>query len=290
MIDEIRLRNAIANEAVPARQVITPQFPPQLFRLHTLAAFFGPRGSGKTNGAVLLAKKYLEYGSFTRIYIISPTYESNPVFEVLEADPSDVYTDLGTILLSIKDIVNKIEAEAQAYQTELEYADMWLRHAQGKTIDARELIILEKNSYREPELGPRPYPLIIIDDCSHSQIYSTSRSNPFINLCLRHRHIGGEGYGCSIFMLVQNFKTGVPKPIRQNLQQFFIWRTADRSQLDAMWEEFANLIDLESFVRLYHLAVDRDSHDFMTVDMHPAMENVGNFRRNFDTVLRIRQL
>ena len=74
------------------------------------------------------------------------------------------------------------------------------------------------------------------------------------------------------------------------MQQFFIWRTADRSQLDAMWEEFANLIDLESFVRLYHLAVDRDSHDFMTVDMHPAMENVGNFRRNFDTVLRIRQL
>jgi hypothetical protein len=97
--------------------------------------------------------------------------------------------------------------------------------------------------------------------------------------------VGGEGFGCSIFMLVQNFKTGVPKPIRQNLQQFFIWRTADRSQLEAMWEEFANLIDLHNFVRIYHLATDADKHDFLTVDMNPTSDQIGNFRRNFDTAL-----
>jgi hypothetical protein len=287
MIQELKINRAIANVAVPVRQVITPSYPPELFRLHTLAAFFGPRGSGKTNGAVLLAKKYMDFGSFTRIYIISPTYESNPVFEVLTADPSDVYTDIGTILASIKDIVAKIEADALLYEAELEYAEMWLKYFKGERLEAREAMILERESFREPQLGPRPYPLIIIDDCSHSQIYSTSRSNPFINLCLRHRHIGGEGYGCSIFMLVQNFKTGVPKPIRQNLQQFFIWRTADRSQLEAMWEEFANLIDLDSFVRLYHLAVDDDRHNFMTVDMNPNSPEIGNFRRNFDVALRV---
>jgi hypothetical protein len=86
-------------------------------------------------------------------------------------------------------------------------------------------------------------------------------------------------------MLVQNFKTGVPKPIRQNLQQFFIWRTADRGQLEAMWDEFANLIDFTSFVKLYHLAVDGDRHNFMTVDINPQREDVGNFRRNFDIAL-----
>lgn len=287
IIQEVRINKAISNEAVPVRKVITPDYPPELFRLHTLAAFFGPRGSGKTNGAVLLAQKYVDYGSFTRIYIISPTYESNPVFEVLNVAPEDVYTDIGSILQSITDIVSKIEADAAAHEAELLYADMWLKAAQGKKLDAREQMALEREAFREPEIGLRPYPLVIIDDCSHSQIYSTSRSNPFINLCLRHRHIGGEGYGCSIFMLVQNFKTGVPKPIRQNLQQFFIWRTADRSQLEAMWEEFANLIDLDSFVRLYHLAVDKDRHDFMTVDMNPASDAIGNFRRNFDVALRV---
>lgn len=284
-ISERSIGGALQNRAVPVRKVPTPKYPAQLFRLHTLAAFFGPRGSGKTNGAVLLARKYLDYGSFTRVYIISPTYESNPCFEILDADPEDVYTDLGTILASIDNIVTKIEAEAETYRDEMEYTAMYDKLAAGKTINDVEQIRLEREGFREPIPMEKPYPLIIIDDCSHSQIYSTSRSNPFVNLCLRHRHIGGEGFGCSIFMLVQNFKTGVPKPIRQNLQQFFIWRSADRSQLEAMWEEFANLIDLPNFVRIYHLATDADKHDFLTVDMNPSSEEIGNFRRNFDTAL-----
>jgi hypothetical protein len=284
-ISERAISGALVNRAVPVRTVETPKYPAQLFRLHTLAAFFGPRGSGKTNGAVLLARRYLDYGSFTRVYIISPTYESNPCFEVLDAAPEDVYTDLGTILASIDDIVKKIELEAEEYRDEMEYTDMYNKLAAGKVINDVEQIRLEREGYREPVPMDKPYPLIIIDDCSHSQIYSTSRSNPFVNLCLRHRHIGGEGFGCSIFMLVQNFKTGVPKPIRQNLQQFFIWRSADRSQLEAMWEEFANLIDLPNFVRIYHLATDADKHDFLTVDMNPTKDEIGHFRRNFDTAL-----
>lgn len=287
VIEEKTIARSLPNRAVPVRKVPTPDFPPQLFRLHTLAAFFGPRGSGKTNGAVLLAKKYLEYGSFTRVFVISPTYESNPSFEVLNADPEDVYTDLGAILTSITNIVTKIEEEAESYRYEMEYHDMFNKWNQGRDITGAEQIRLEREAYREPVPVIKPYPLVIIDDCSHSQIYSTSRSNPFINLCLRHRHVGGEGFGCSIFMLVQNFKTGVPKPIRQNLQQFFIWRTADRSQLEAMWEEFANLIDLHNFVRVYHTATDHDKHDFLTVDMNPTTDIIGNFRRNFDTALFI---
>jgi len=282
---EMRITKAPKNEAIPVRKVLTPPFPKELFKLHTLAAFFGPRGSGKTNGAVLLAKKYLDYGSFTRVYVISPTYESNPVFEVLQADPEDVYTDLGSILASITDIVQKIEGEADMYRQEVAYAELWLKWVKNKTLEPDEVLKLAREDYREPNIPPRPFPLIIIDDCSHSQIYSTSRSNPFINLCLRHRHVGGEGFGCTIFMLVQNFKTGVPKPIRQNLQQFFIWRTADRSQLEAMWEEFANLTDLHSFSALYHSAVDNDKHSFLTVDMNPISEELGHFRRNFDVIL-----
>jgi hypothetical protein len=284
-ISERVISGSLPNRAVPVRKVPTPKYPAQLFRLHTLAAFFGPRGSGKTNGAVLLAKRYLDYGSFTRVYIISPTYESNPSFEVLDAQPEDVYTDLGTILASIEDIVKKIEDEADEYRSEMEYTDMYEKLVSGKVVSDVEQIRLEREGFRDPVPMDKPYPLIIIDDCSHSQIYSTSRSNPFVNLCLRHRHVGGEGFGCSIFMLVQNFKTGVPKPIRQNLQQFFIWRTADRSQLEAMWEEFANLIDLPNFVRIYHLATDADKHDFLTVDMNPTSDVIGNFRRNFDTAL-----
>lgn len=283
-ISEQQIPQAIQNVAVPVRKVITPPYPKSLFKLHTLAAFFGPRGSGKTNGAVLLADKYLKYGSFTRVYVISPTFHSNPVFDILDAAPSDVYTDITAVLASITEIVSKIEEDAEEYKNEIAYAEIYLKYINEEGLEEGEYEILHKEKFREPIPLPRPFPLIIIDDCSHSQIYSTSRSNPFVNLCLRHRHIGGEGFGCSIFMLVQNFKTGVPKAIRQNLQQFFIWRTADRSQLESMWEEFANLIDLESFSKIYHRAVDADKHHFLTVDMNPVREG-NHFRRNFDTAL-----
>ena len=290
---EIQLLNiphAPKNQAVESRKVQVPEYPSSLFKLHTLAAFFGPRGSGKTNGCVLLAKEYVEAGSFTRVYIISPTYESNPVFEELPTEREDVYTDISTVLQSIADIVRKIEEDVVMYESELAYKAAYNRVArlkEGDSMAVPDEILLNKQNFRKPLTLPRPYPLVIIDDCSHSQLYSLSKSNPFINLCLRHRHIGGEGYGCSIFMLVQNFKTGVPKPIRQNLQQFFIWRTADRNQLEAMWEEFANLVDFDTFSQIYHHATDKDRHNFLTVDMNPIDERA-HFRKNFDTVLYVK--
>lgn len=289
-IQLLNIPSAPKNKAVPSREIQTPDYPQSLFKLHTLAAFFGPRGSGKTNGCVLLAKEYIDAGSFTRTYVISPTYDSNPVFEEIPTKREDVYTDISTVLQSIADIVNKIEEDVVMYENEVEYAALYKRVSklkEGEAMGVADEIKLERNNYRKPLALPRPYPLVIIDDCSHSQIYSLSKGNPFINLCLRHRHIGGEGYGCSIFMLVQNFKTGVPKPIRQNLQQFFIWRTADRNQLESMWEEFANLVDFDTFSQIYHHATDSDRHNFLTVDMNPIDERA-HFRRNFDTVLYVK--
>lgn len=289
-IQLLNIPSAPKNQAVESRTVQSPEYPKSLFKLHTLAAFFGPRGSGKTNGCVLLTKEYLKAGSFTRTYIISPTYESNPVFEEIPTAREDVYTDISTVLQSIADVVNKIEQDVIMFENENLYRESYkraLRVKEGDQLDVADEIILSRQNYRKPVDLPRPYPLVIIDDCSHSQIYSLSKGNPFINLCLRHRHIGGEGYGCSIFMLVQNFKTGVPKPIRQNLQQFFIWRTADRNQLEAMWEEFANLVDFDTFSQIYHHATDADRHNFLTVDMNPIDERA-NFRKNFDTVLFVK--
>jgi predicted AAA+ superfamily ATPase len=70
-----------------------PHYPPELFKLHALMGFIGMRGSGKTHAMVNLTKKYLEEKSFNRIFIISPTYHSNPIFHVLKPQEEDVYTD-----------------------------------------------------------------------------------------------------------------------------------------------------------------------------------------------------
>ena len=139
----------------------------------------------------------------------------------------------------------------------------------------------KRDAARAGQRLPRPAPLLIIDDMSHSDIYTPSKKNPFINLCLRHRHL--FKVGLSIFMLVQNFKTGVPKCLRQNIQQFFLWPTHDMTQLDSMYEEFANLCTREEFVDMFKRAT-AERHCFMSIDLN-ASEPLLRFRKNFDTLL-----
>ena len=77
----------------------------------------------------------------------------------------------------------------------------------GLKLTLEQLTMLENADYHKPPEVPRPSPLLIVDDMSHSEIYSTSRQNPFINLCLRHRHIN-HGKGITFFLLHKHFVQG----------------------------------------------------------------------------------
>jgi len=103
-----------------------------------------------------------------------------------------------------------------------------------------------------------------------------------MNLCLRHRHIN-DGIGITIFMAAQTYKTGVPKAIRQNIQQFFIFPTKDLTQMESIYEEIANLVTKEQFIALYKKATAQ-KHSFLTVDNNPRHPLLA-FRKNFDTAL-----
>ena len=92
-VDSLKIELGLKNERVSAKKKWSPNHPPDLFPLHTLAAFIGSRGSGKTNACVLLAQRYCQFGSFNRIFLISPTYESNNVWKTLPIEPEDIYED-----------------------------------------------------------------------------------------------------------------------------------------------------------------------------------------------------
>lgn len=280
-VREVRIPSGLENKKVPAKPKPTPEHPPDLFRLHTLAAFVGARGSGKTNACILLAHAYLQKGSFNRVFVISPTFESNAAFEVLPVQKEDVYKDASNAQGSLRDILDKIKVDAEDFEVQNMYKEVYAAYTKGERLDDDEMHFLQAMNFEPPIPMDRPSPLVIIDDMSHSNIYSASRSNPFINLCLRHRHL--HKTGATLFMLVQTFKTGIPKCLRQNVQVFFIWRTQDMTQLRAIWEEFANLISWEEFVQLYHFATDDDEHHFLTVDVNAPTE--ARFRKNFDTFL-----
>ena len=281
-IKEMYIPNGLVNGPVKHKKIKTPTVAKELFPLHTLCAFIGMRGSGKTHAMVNLAKRYLDDSCFTRVFIISPTYESNPIFHVLKINDEDVYSNLHTSIADISDILKKCKQDSDDYDDYHDYMKAYIKWKKDMKLTIDEHTMLENANYHKPPEVPRPSPLLIVDDMSHSQIYSTSRQNPFINLCLRHRHIN-HGKGITIFLAAQTFRSGIPLALRQNIQQYFIWPTKDETQLEAIYHEVANLIDHDTFLKLYKRAT-QDPHDFLTIDNNPP-KPVLQFRRNFDTFL-----
>jgi len=282
----LKIPGSIKNEGLVYKKLKTPKVAPNLFKLHTLSAFIGPRGSGKTNAAVLLARRYLDDGSINRTFIISPTIDSNRIFDTLEAKEEDIYKNIHTCLEDLNSILASVKASVEEYEETKAYNNIWKRwkmyvKGKGPALTIPEFNIMENNNFKARPKLPRPSPLLIIDDMSHSDLYTPSKKNSFINLCLRHRHL--YKVGISIFMLVQTFKTGIPKCLRQNIQQFFLWPTHDMSQLDSMYEEFANLCTYEDFIHMFKKAT-KERHNFMTIDLN-APDPLLQFRKNFDEII-----
>ena len=125
----------------------------------------------------------------------------NPIFHVLKIADEDVYLNLHTSLQDIADILQKCKKDSDDYDDYHDYHDYmkaYIKWKKDMKLTVAEHTMLENADYHKPPEVPRPYPLLIVDDMSHSEIYSTSRQNRFINLWLRHRHIN-HGKGITIF-------------------------------------------------------------------------------------------
>ena len=126
-IKETRIPNGLENGPVKHKKIKVPYSPAELFPLHTLCAFIGMRGSGKTHAMVNLAKRYLDDACFTRVFIISPTYESNPIFHFLKIADEDVYSNLHTSIQDIADILQKCKKDLDDYDDYHDYMKAYIK-------------------------------------------------------------------------------------------------------------------------------------------------------------------
>lgn len=334
-------------------------YPSQFFILPTTMAAVGPRGRGKTYSLVRLDKYLVENEYITRIYAITPTFDSNMVLkENLPIALSDVYDNIDEGKEAVFDIEAKVNREAAFYDEMKVYKEVYLRGMQAgfeelKEEDQEYLLGMqdpiidylsellqrmdhcsvyvasppwierlfenlklpkemdlkfkflgggqwegpykpspeeeeeekEMMEYLYPPLDiPRPAPLLIIDDMSHSSLYSTGTSNPLTNLVLRHRHLG-KGKGLTIQFAVQTFKGGMQRALRANTMQFLLFKTNDNTVLEDIYEELGALCTKEQFKKVYKQAV-RDKHDFLLVDVN-AIDEHNVFRRGFETVIHV---
>lgn len=134
--------------------------------------------------------------------------------------------------------------------------------------------------------GKFPVLGLFVDDSQSTPLF---RSGAFLNMCIRHRHIGSSDetrMGLSIFICVQNYTAqhgGIPKAIRDNVSTMMLYKTRSDSVLKTIMEDISDQITDEEFFSVYDQAC-QDKHDFLFIDWEPKQHR---FRRNFDQYLPV---
>ena len=265
-----------------------------------LLSFVGHRGSGKSMSCTNLLKLYQEYPqldggkTWDRVFIISPTAEQNMHYwKFLDVDEDDIFID--PTISAVNEVVKRIDDDNLDYKEYLakkkiaqKVLDKFKKFGDEVLTDAEVLLLYEinfdmKNVKCKYGRNTPPMFCLIIDDASHTKIYSNSGANKFSNLTLRNRH-----KNCTIAMLVQSYKSGVPKFLRQgNLSVLCLWRIYDQKLIDDIYQEVSNDLTKQEWEALFKYATgDEDGHSFLCI-MFDMKKNEGKYRKNLNEIINI---
>ena len=290
-VSAVKIRNGLENLPVPIPNALpSPSFPSYLFSLPTIHCFCGPRGSGKTTACINLLAEYIIHGAFTHLWVISPTLSGNPELALLFVLPTEICEHVEKAPAFLQSMQSTLKEEGEIWRANEWYKRAYARYRNGNPTQ-KDIVLLERAHYILPLDLPRPAGALLIDDMTHTPLFSPSLKNPLNSLAVIHRHVGGYGCGLSIFCLVHNFLTGMCKKLRQNTRVFHLFETADTTQLDSVHKETVGVLPLAEFKDIFLSAIHppgsngmEQSHHFLTIDPYNS-NKAQRFRRDFDVFL-----
>lgn len=236
-----------------------------LSRMPCVFAAVGSTGSGKTHVTLSLIKLLRSEGHCTKLYLVCPTVASNVLYSaVLDPKVDKVYSNLDTVYQALNDVQADCLAESELYRQKLLYEIALKRFTAGDAVDAEQEMLLEQFGWRG-EKAVRPCPILLLDDVSHSKVYSTSTKNPLTNLVLRSRHCG-DGLGLSVMLIAQTWTSGIPRAMRQQLTHACIFRTESAKEIKAIAEEVSSFIAYPDFLAIFD-ELTKEKHAYMFVDL-----------------------
>lgn len=251
--------------------VLPPVESSYISRVPFIFGAIGSTGSGKSHLALSLIKLMRREKSISKIYAIVPTLESNVIYKSVLKDDDWTFTgDLAKVFSALREVEADCEAVSEQYRKDLEYQIVLNKFRNGGDMSSADETMLEMYGFRDSK-PVRPSPCLIIDDCSHSPLFSSSGKNPLTNLVLRSRHVG-DGLGLSIVLVAQTYTSGVPRALRQNLTHLALFRTASEKEIKSMYEECGGLISFPHFKEMFNVYT-ANKHSYLFID---------NIRRSLD--------
>jgi hypothetical protein len=202
--------------------------------------------------------------TISKLYIICPTVASNVIYKSVLNDKDWVFSgDLSKVYSALREVEADCEALSEQYRKDLEYQIVLNRFTSGEQITDADESLLEQYGYKDSK-PTRPSPVLIIDDCSHSPLFSSSTKNPLTNLVLRSRHVG-DGLGLSIVLIAQTYTSGVPRALRQNFTHCALFRTQSEREIKSMYEECGGVVSFPHFREVFS-AYTQNKHSYLFID------------------------
>jgi tRNA A37 threonylcarbamoyladenosine biosynthesis protein TsaE len=240
-----------------------------LSKVSCVFGFTGTCGSGKTHLCLSIIKAMRKEKSITKLFIISPTYDTQPIFTSVVKDDDFVFTDTQDtekVYACINDIERMCNELADAYYEQLEWQLALKRFMAADTLSLKEEHLIQMYGYTVKNIT-RPSPACIIDDMSHSPLLAkcTNKRNPLNNLILRHRH-QCRSLGLSVFILAQDSR-GIPKVLRMVMSHGAFFATGSEQEIKNYWLDCGSQISLKHFSDLFK-AFTATKYGYLFFDRH----------------------
>ena len=284
------------NTELPKKSAFSIETEPDFIKLHSLCIASGKRGGGKSVAIANLVKKAKDKGYFDKVYLITPTYNSNKeIWAIADIQEEDVYEPTMTVL---KTIIKNVEAEKAEWDQFLARKKLYSKFKQDMKdkpfdkIGSINMVDYLDHGFFEPTTAQQkwkyrteqpPRLAVIIDDSLGTDLMAR-RNAGLTNLAIRHRHIA-DGLGISIFMLVQSYCSlgGVARAIRENCTHLLLFRINDEKQIAKVREESDLPCSEEEWVSMCKYAHDIP-YNFLLLDFVPKTE-CRRYRSGFDNYI-----
>ena len=279
---------------LPKKSAFTIETDLDFPKLHTLCIASGRRGGGKSVAIANLVKKAKDKGYYDKVYLITPTYNSNKeIWAIADIQEEDVYEPDMNVL---KTIISNVEAEKAEWEQFLSRKKLLkqfnkdIKTTPFDRIGSHNMIdYLENGFFDETKVEwkykvEQPPRLAVIIDDSLGTYLMARRTAGLTNLSIRHRHIA-DGLGISIFMLVQSYcaQGGVARAIRENCTHLLLFRINDEKQIAKVREESDLPCSEEDWIAMCKYAHDIP-FNFLMLDFVPKTE-CRRYRSGFDNYI-----
>lgn len=268
------------------------------------------RNSGKSYLASQMLAQAKKDNMFDRIYLISPSYESNQSYFSKFIKKESVYQPTKS---SVNEVISQIEADRDEWEEYLEK----LKRYQGASSDTtgrptggvlarlmsrpnvnRRLEEKPKWKYEKNGIQP-PRSLLILDDVLSSPALSAGGQNPLAKIATLNRHIaplkevfkGPNGTrsscGCGIWCLTQTYSMpqGIGRVMRENLTHLTLFKNKQKKMREKIMEELGSVVSEDLIQTAWdHCCNDDKPYGKLTIDFKPRC-NTLRLRENLNTAL-----